>query len=171
MDELSIQDDLWYMKQRSIISINAFQYNSLIAAIFIFLFVYTAVNKLLGFSAFVLVLQSSPLIGNFADIIAWLLPGSELFVAGLLFFPKTRRAGLYSSLLLMGMFTGYLTFMMAVSPELPCSCGGVLKHLSWIQHLYLNIFLIVLVITALSASAINKFFIAISRRSRKPVIE
>jgi putative oxidoreductase len=121
----------------------------IIAALFILLFVYTAASKLLGFSVFRFVLSRSPLIGNMAPAIAWVLPFLELFVSLLLFFPRTRRRGLWASFILMVLFTGYLAYMIAFAPHLPCSCGGVIRHMTWTQHLFFNVFFTLLAATGL----------------------
>lgn len=116
---------------------------SIIAAVFIFLFVYTALSKFLDFTKFTAVLASSPLIGSRKLWLAWSLPVTELFTAGLLFFPKTRRAGLYLSFFLMCLFTMYIAWMLLFAPHLPCSCGGIISKLTWKQHLLLNIFFMI----------------------------
>ena len=122
---------------------------NLIAAAFIFLFTYTALSKLTGFASFKATLQESPLIKDYASVLAYALPVTELVISGLLFIPYTRMAGLYSTLALMILFTGYIGYMLVFTPNLPCSCGGVLKQLSWKQHLLFNIFF-----TFLAAAAI-----------------
>jgi putative oxidoreductase len=120
-----------------------------IAAIFIFLFTYTALSKFLDFTNFKNVLHQSPLIGKLSSVIAWTLPLTELAAAVLLFFPHTRLIGLYTSLALMIVFTIYIGYMIAFTPHLPCSCGGVLKQLTWKQHLGFNVFFTVLAAIAL----------------------
>lgn len=112
----------------------------LIAAIFIFLFVYTAVNKILSYSSFEATLQQTPVFKNYSAFIAWIVPAAELAVSGLLFFPATRTKGLYASLVLMSGFTLYISAMLLFSPDLPCSCGGVIQQLTWQQHLGFNVF-------------------------------
>lgn len=111
---------------------------STIAVLFLFLFVYTAVSKFLEFSLFQLTLSQSPLIGSLAPVVAVVLPLTEVLLAGLLFFPRTRKAGLYGSFLLMACFTVYIAYMLLFAGHLPCSCGGVLKELSWAEHLVFN---------------------------------
>lgn len=118
---------------------------NLIAALFIFLFTYTALSKLIEHDLFRNTLIKSPLIGSYAGIVSFALPITELIVAGLLFCPKTKLAGLYSSFAMMFLFTAYLSYMMIVfTKDLPCSCGGVLQQFSWQQHLWFNILLTVL---------------------------
>lgn len=110
----------------------------LIAACFIFLFTYTVINKLLDLRSFQSVLAQSPFIGRHALFFSFLLPVTELLAVGLLFLPVTRRTGLLLSLLLMTGFTVYISFMLLTQSTLPCSCGGVLKKMTWPQHLWFN---------------------------------
>ncbi|MBO9684361.1 MAG: hypothetical protein J7502_17130 [Flavisolibacter sp.] len=111
-----------------------------IAAIFIFLFTYTALSKLFDFTSFKNVLHQSPLIGKMSLIVAWALPLIELATSVLLFFQRSRLVGLYVSLALMIVFTVYLMYMILFTPNLPCSCGGVLKQMTWQQHVWFNLF-------------------------------
>jgi hypothetical protein len=121
-----------FMKRKLIIEI--------ISSLLILLFVYTAISKFLDYTSFKQVLSKSPLIGSQGAIVAIALPVTELFIAALLFMPRTKLWGLYSSFALMALFTLYLGYMIAFSPNLPCSCGGVLKQMTWNQHLVFNIF-------------------------------
>jgi hypothetical protein len=141
----------------------------IISALFILLFVYTALTKLIEHESFKAVLGQSPLIGIKANILSWLLPISELFTATLLFFPSVRKWGLASSLALMLIFTGYITYMISFAKNLPCSCGGVISLMTWSQHLIFNIFFTALAAIALLLTLRNKLFIAINRNSRTPV--
>jgi putative oxidoreductase len=114
------------------------------SALFIFLFIYTGINKFLVLRELKIALKDYPLIGSMSDIIAWVLPASELIISILLFVPYTRLFGLYSSLLLMILFTLYLSYMLIFTQERPCTCGGMLQKLSWPQHFIFNIFFITL---------------------------
>lgn len=115
-----------------------------IAALYILLFVYTGINKIIAIDTLKYILKDYPLIGIYPTLIAWGLPVIELMVSVLLFIPKTRKVGLYSSLFLMIGFTSYLIYMLTFTTQLPCTCGGMLKELSWGQHLIFNIFFITL---------------------------
>ena len=121
----------------------------LISSLLILLFMYTALSKLLDFTAFKNVLSQSPFIGNKASVVALALPITEIMVALLLFIPNTRLWGFYGSAALMLIFTLYLGYMILFSPKLPCSCGGVLKQMSWNQHLIFNIFFLLLALTGI----------------------
>ena len=106
--------------------------------VFIFLLVYTASSKLLRPVAFKVVLSQSPPLAGAVDLWALIIPLAEAAVALLLVFEGARRAGLLGALVLMGLFTGYIVYMLLEAPHLPCSCGGVISALSWKQHLLLN---------------------------------
>lgn len=138
-------------------------------ALFIFLFVYTGVNKLMDYSAFRVVLSKSPLLSFASSFIAWFLPVIELIVSLILLMPFTRKLGLLISTSLMATFTFYLAYMIFFTPNLPCSCGGIFNNLNWTEHLILNIVLLVIAFTAWWLSKSNQRFIAINRNSRTPV--
>jgi hypothetical protein len=121
----------------------------IIASIFILLFTYTGISKLLDIHSFRNTLSLSPFIGSSSYFIAWALPFVELAVSVLLFFPFARFIGLCFSLLLMTIFTFYIGFMILSSSSLPCSCGGILRQLSWKSHWLLNIILTLLTLVAL----------------------
>jgi hypothetical protein len=115
-----------------------------ITAAVLLLFLYTAISKLSDFENFKSVLIMSPLLRPFAGIIAWALPVAEIGIVLLLVFPKTRIKGLYTSFIMLVVFTIYIIYMVTFTPRLPCSCGGVLKSLTWTQHIFFNLFLLLL---------------------------
>jgi hypothetical protein len=114
-------------------------YVNIIASLFILLFLYAAVTKLLEYDKFVTQIGKSPLITDYSPILAWFVPTIEIGIAVLLIFPRTTLLGLYSSMALMAMFTLYITFIMTLSPYVPCSCGGILSQMGWGEHLVFNI--------------------------------
>ena len=118
------------------------------SALLILLFVYTALTKLLHIHSFRLVLGESPMVGTLNYVLAISIPLVELVIVVLLFLPGWRRIGLLFSTFLLTVFTLYIAYMLALVPELPCSCGGVLQSLSWKQHLLFN-----LVVTGISLAA------------------
>jgi hypothetical protein len=58
--------------------------------------------------------------------------------------PGTRLFGLYSSISLLTLFTGYLVVMIKSYTTLPCTCGGVISEMTWPQHLLFNLGFIIL---------------------------
>lgn len=129
----------------------------IISSLLILLFMYAAVSKLLDYETFKVQLSKSPFITQFANVTAWALPVGEILVGLALAFKKTRLLGLYASLFLMTMFTAYIWVMMNYSYDLPCSCGGILSQLGWIEHLWFNIAFTVLAIVSviLSVELVN----------------
>jgi hypothetical protein len=105
----------------------------------ILLFIYTASSKIQTFHTFQGVLIKSPLIGkHLALYVAILIPAIEIVAAALLLFPKTTPKGFYVSTVLMGLFTFYVTYMVLFAPKLPCVCGGIIKEMTWKQHIVFN---------------------------------
>ena len=117
--------------------------------LFIVLFVYAALTKLLDYEKFAIQLGQSPMLTRHAAIIAWAVPVSEFALSILLIIPGTRVAGLYGSLFIMVMFTAYIVLASHFSDYVPCSCGGVLEGMSWTQHLIFNVIFVLLGLTAI----------------------
>jgi predicted secreted protein len=130
----------------------------LISALLILLFMYTSINKLVRFDGFEEVLDKSPLIGGYALPVAIIVLLVEIGISGLLFFHRTRRIGFYASFFLMLLFTGYIGGMLVFSSKLPCSCGGVLSELTWTQHLFFNLFFVLISATGIRLTRMNEAF-------------
>lgn len=129
-----------------------------ISLLLVFVFANTASSKLIDSTGFIGVLRQVPLIGRGAGVMAVLLPLAELLIAMLLIFETTRLFGLYASLVLLLIFTGYLLYMILTLSHLPCSCGGVISKMSWRMHLIFNAALsglTVIGIRTLNASAVK----------------
>lgn len=144
-------------------------FNNFTCYLIVFLFTYTGFSKFINHATFEVTLFQSPLVKDYRTIISWGVPGIELSIVVLLLLEKSRRLGLLLSLLLMSLFTCYIAYMILFIPSLPCSCGGILKELSWNSHLMLNSFIIVSIIISLVSLKNHKLFIAINRHSRIPV--
>ena len=135
---------IWVQKHKGIIV-------GTISILFVMLFVYAGLTKLLASHLFYDSILNSPVLGGrtMATLTSWTLPLSELAVALLLVWPRTRLTGLYGAMGLMLLFTGYTVAIVYFAPYMPCSCGGVISLLSWEQHLVLNLVLLLLVIMAI----------------------
>ncbi|HLV69674.1 MAG TPA: MauE/DoxX family redox-associated membrane protein, partial [Xanthomarina sp.] len=120
-----------------------------ISMLFIVLFVYASISKLLEFKDFQTQLGQSPVLGAFAMIISYSVIGMELITALLLALEKTRILGLYIAFTLMVMFTSYIVIILNFTSFTPCSCGGVLEALGWTEHLIFNAAFITLALWAL----------------------
>ncbi|MGH2666917.1 MauE/DoxX family redox-associated membrane protein [Flavobacterium sp.] len=115
-----------------------------ICLLYILLFVYAAISKLLDFENFRVQLGQSPLLSAFAGLIAWIVPVLELFIALLILLKRWRGIGLFSAFSLMVMFTTYIYIILNYSSFVPCSCGGILEKLGWREHLFFNAAFIIL---------------------------
>lgn len=113
-----------------------------ISYLFIVLFLYAAANKLLDFQKFKVQLGQSPLLTDYAVVIAWFTPAIEILISIMLVFKRTLLAGLYASFGLMILFTTYIIVILNFAERVPCSCGGILDQLGWTEHLIFNIFFV-----------------------------
>ena len=111
----------------------------IIVLLYILLFVYAAVSKLLDFENFQVQLGQSPLISSFAGWVAIVVPTVEIMIAVMLALPRYRAVALLLSYTLMMMFTVYIYIILNYSAFIPCSCGGLLEKMNWDQHLVFNI--------------------------------
>lgn len=110
-----------------------------ISILYIVLFVYAAVSKLLDFDNFQVQLGQSPLISSFAGPVSYVVPIIEIIISIFLAIPRLRKIGLYFGFSLMVMFSVYIFIMITYSPFVPCSCGGILEKMGWTTHLFFNI--------------------------------
>jgi len=116
-----------------------------IAALLIILFLYASISKFLDFKTFVGEMNNQPFPNTLTPFLVWTLPSLEIAIALSLFFNYTRLVGLYASLFFMSLFTLYAgAILLHLFLYIPCSCGGVIRKLSWRQHLVFNLFFLCL---------------------------
>lgn len=142
----------------------------IISLLFILLFVYAAVSKLLEYEQFRMQIGQSPILGAYAGLLAWGVPGVEILISFLLVFPKTRLWGLYASTGLMSLFTLYIGAILYFSENIPCSCGGVLDQLGWEEHLIFNIIFLLLGLSGILLIHMQKDKIKVIQKSKKKFI-
>jgi len=118
----------------------------LICWAFFLLFVYTAFSKWISYKFTLGDLQRSPLLGHFSMPIFILVPSAELLISILLIQEKTRRLGLFGAVILMLIFTLYVGYVLSLTKDRPCSCGGIIRELDWHQHMQFNICFLLLAI-------------------------
>ncbi|ANF52949.1 hypothetical protein A0O34_21555 [Chryseobacterium glaciei] len=129
----------------------------IVVLLLVVLFLYTGISKLVDFKTFTYDLNNQPFPNSFTPFLKWAVPLSEIAIVGTLMFEKTRIIGLYASLVLMSMFTIYTALVLFhVFEYVPCSCGGVIKHLSWPQHLVFNSFFVVITFMAIKYQRTKK---------------
>ena len=110
-----------------------------ICFLFILLFVYAAVSKLIDYQKFKAQIGQSPILTPWTNLVVWTIPSIEVIISIMLAVPRLRLIGLYASFSLMAMFTAYIITITKFSEFIPCSCGGVLQGMTWNQHLIFNI--------------------------------
>ena len=123
-----------------------------IAFLYAFLFTYAAVSKFLDFENFRVQLGQSPLLSAFAPWLSWAVPIAEIIFALMVLIEKTRTIGLYCCFFLMMMFSAYIFIILHYSESIPCSCGGILEELGWVEHLWFNIGFVTLSVIAILLS-------------------
>jgi hypothetical protein len=123
------------MKRKIIIEI--------ISSLLILLFLYASVSKWLAFKVFIGEMNNQPFPNWITPFLVWSIPFIEVLIAVGLIFEKTRVPALYASLFLMLAFTVYtVAILLHAFKYIPCSCGGVIRKLTWPQHLFFNLFFV-----------------------------
>ena len=114
-----------------------------VCALLILLFLYASISKFLDFKTFIDQMNNQPLPNSWTPFLVWAIPLLEIAISIALLFEYTRMLGLYASLALMILFTVYTgIILLHFFPYIPCSCGGVIKKLTWPQHLVFNLFFV-----------------------------
>lgn len=124
--------------------------------LFVLLFVYAAVSKLLDFENFQVQLGQSPILSAYAKPVSIGIPLLELLIALGLTIPRFRLSAFYGFYGIMVMFTTYIVIIIKYSPFVPCSCGGVLDKMGWTEHLVFNIGFVLLAITGILMISLRK---------------
>lgn len=117
-----------------------------VSYLYILLFVYAAISKLLEFEDFRVQLAQAPMLSAYAGILAWLVPLSEIITVFFIFYDKTRSLGFLCAFVVMVMFSAYIFIILNYSVFVPCSCGGIIEQLNWTEHLVLNLFFVLLAV-------------------------
>lgn len=140
-----------------------------VSAFLTLLFVYTGISKLIDHASFQATIKGLPIFSSLSEIISVFIPAFELVVALLIVIRKYRQKGLLLAFAIMVVFTLYVGYVLLFESKLPCSCGGVLKVMSWKEHFLFNVSVSILSLVTFLSYTKNNRFIAIDRLSRKPV--
>jgi hypothetical protein len=122
----------------------------IVCLLFVILFVYAAVNKLLDVEKFRVQIGQSPMLSLFAHWLAVVIPMIEIIISIMLVFSTVRLFALYAALALMVVFTSYIVAILNFSIYIPCSCGGVLEKLGWTEHLIFNCLFVLMAVVAIT---------------------
>ncbi len=142
----------------------------LISGLIAMLFFYAALNKLIDYDKSVGEMRNQIFPIQIANILTWLIPTIEVTLTFLLLFPNTRTIALWASLFLLSAFTIYIGVVMTgVFGRIPCSCGGILKNMSYGTHLMFNLFFVSLALLGLAIEngwiSYNRWFYLKKERS------
>jgi putative oxidoreductase len=114
-----------------------------ISALLLMLFLYASISKFLDFQRFIGEMNNQPFPNSWTPFLVWTVPSLEIAISLTLIFERTRTAGLIASLVLMSLFTIYTgAILLHFFEYVPCSCGGVIRKLTWPQHLVFNLFFV-----------------------------
>jgi len=112
------------------------------------LFLYTGLRKLWEGDLFYHTLLNSINIENQLIIegLSLGIPIVEIITSyTLLFYPK-KNIGLYISLIVLIVYSGYLINLLFFQEEIPCTCRTILPLLGWYGHLYFTLSLFLFLI-------------------------
>jgi len=111
-----------------------------LAALLAVMFFYAACSKLIDMPLTRFQMHGQVFPKNLADVLAWLVPLTELMITLSLLLSPTRLLGFYASLSLLLLFSIYIAITMSGAfGKIPCSCGGVLGNLGYWTHLVFNL--------------------------------
>lgn len=130
-----------------------------IAALLIMLFLYASVSKFIDFKTFTGEMNNQPLPNSWTPFLVWFIPVSEIIISVALMTERTRLIGFSAALILMSLFTIYTAvILLHFFSYVPCSCGGVIKKLTWKQHLFFNLFFVALSLGGIILQRRKHFF-------------
>ena len=125
--------------------------SGILASLLILMFLYAATSKLMDFQTYERAMHNQPFPDWMAEALIYGIPPLEVIVSLLLFRDRTRLLGFYGSGVLMLAFTIYIAaILLHFFPWVPCSCGGVISHLGWGQHLIFNLFFLAVALWGMS---------------------
>ncbi|WP_186758552.1 MauE/DoxX family redox-associated membrane protein [Echinicola salinicaeni] len=111
----------------------------IINIIFILLWTYTGLEKLINWEATYKAFHNQPFPPELTEILAYSIPVTELLLVLILLIPQSRKLGLLLSTLLMTVFTTYIGLVwVGAFPRIPCTCAGFIESMSWEGHLIFN---------------------------------
>jgi putative oxidoreductase len=142
-----------------------------VVTLLVMLFVYTGVSKLIDMKGYQAAMHVQPF-ATWIKHLSYALPVVEIIVALGLVFERSRHFFLWCYVLLMLAFTVYMALVVFhFFKQVPCICGGVIKAMSWTQHLVFNLFFLLLSMIALWMHRRQKIFMHNKGVSRKPLTE
>ncbi len=124
-----------------------------------FLYMYTGWAKFMNMATFIRGNSKIPYLGAYAKLIGYGIPSLEIVLAILLVIPvyRIKRFALWTSTLLMVVFTVYLSLMVKFAEKKLCHCGGVIESMGWKTHIVFNLIWLIAGIFALVKTKVKHF--------------
>jgi len=115
----------------------------IIVTVIFMMLLYASFSKYFDFAAFKRGMYNQPFPAWLSSVLIIFLPPIEIVLAILLTLEKTKKKALVGTIVMMTAFTLYIVaILLNFFPHVPCSCGGIIRALSWEQHLIFNLFFI-----------------------------
>lgn len=121
----------------------------IICLICMFLFLFSAYEKIAEHEIFMTGLANVQVLSKFAIPISWIVPFLEIVISIMLIIPQTQTKGLIAFIGLMGLFTVYIASMWLWASKLPCHCNLIIDQLTWGEHIWFNLAFTGLAVVAL----------------------
>ena len=122
-----------------------FDLPEIISILLILMFSYATSSKIIDFHSFRIQLLIQPIPKWSVGILVYAIPISEILTVLFLMFKRTKTYGFYMAIGLMLMFCIYVGLAMTGAfGSIPCSCGGIIGHLTWLHHFIFNLIFLLL---------------------------
>lgn len=117
------------------------------------LFCYAALSKLLHYQQSENEMLNQIFPRPWALVFTWLIPSLELLLVIGLLWKTTQRVAMWAATLLLLLFSLYIALVMSgVFGRVPCSCGGILKNMSYGMHLVFNLLFMIVGIYGIASA-------------------
>lgn len=136
-------------------------FQSLLRYVLAIFFLYVAINIGFDLEGFQIKLYQSELISNdLAIFLSYIVPSFQLLLSFLLFMNTKLKEVLMISLVFLVVVTFYLLALNEFSLFNGCSCGGVFDELTYSQHLFVNVLVLIInfVLVLINEKKRNYFF-------------
>lgn len=111
-----------------------------ITGLLLILWIPISIDKFIHFELFHSAMVQQPFNDLLGHILAYALPITEVSIALLILYRRSRMLGFGLSAIMMFAFSVYVMLaLLRVWEDIPCGCGLVFHQLGWYAHLWLNL--------------------------------
>ena len=113
----------------------------IICFLLIALLLYAGISRLLELKTFTDDINNQPLPNQLTPLFVYGIPAWQLLTAITLMFEKTRLVGFWAALAIMTLYATYNILILSnYFGRIPCTCGGMIRHMDWKPHLVFSLF-------------------------------